>query len=160
MAGRARYTSLRAWIFSNTRASAPRLFRPLWRHRHTPPGTHEEKLHEDEKIHQDNRDIRHDNRDIRHDRADIGKDKAALADERTERNTAQRRENRDLANGNVKGAEYWSKQRAQDQHQVNADRRELHQDRKDLHADVKDRNHDVHARNHEVHKRDRDASKI
>lgn len=115
---------------------------------------------DNQQIHQDNRDIRHDNRDIHHDRADVGKDKAALADERAERNTAQRREDRDLAHGNVKGAEYWSKQRIQDQHQINADRRDLHQDRKDLHADVKDRNHDVHARNHEVHKRDHDASKI
>ena len=94
-------------------------------------------------VQQDNQQIRQDNRDIRHDRADIGKDKAALADERAERNAAQRREDRDLAKGDVKGAEYWNKQRAQDQRQVNADRKDLNKDRRDLHHDVKDRNHDV-----------------
>ncbi|WP_199029859.1 hypothetical protein [Ralstonia sp. ASV6] len=115
---------------------------------------------DNQQIRQDNRDIRHDNRDIRRDRADIGADKAALADERAERNAAQRREDRDLAHGNVKGAEYWNKQRAQDQHQINADRRDLHNDRRDLHHDVKDRNHDVHARNDEVHERNKAASKM
>lgn len=115
---------------------------------------------DNQQIRQDSRDIRHDNRDIRHDRADIGKDKAALADERAERNTAQRREDRDLANGNVKGAEYWNKQRAQDQRQVNADRRDLHQDRKDLHHDIKDRNHDVHERKDEIRERNHAASKM
>ena len=108
---------------------------------------------DNQQIRQDNRDIRHDNRDIRHDRADIGKDKAALADERAERNVAQRREDRDLANGNVKGAEYWNKQRAQDQRQINTERRDLHQDRRDLH-------HDVHARNDEARERNHAASKM
>ena len=115
---------------------------------------------DNQQIRQDNRDIRHDNRDIRHDRADIGKDKAALADERAERNAAQRREDRDLAKGDVKGAEYWNKQRAQDQCQVNADRKDLNKDRRDLHHDVKDRNHDVHARNDEVRERNHAASKM
>ncbi|AJW45412.1 hypothetical protein [Ralstonia mannitolilytica] len=115
---------------------------------------------DNQQIRQDNRDIRHDNRDIRRDRADIAKDKAALADERAERNAAQRREDRDLANGNVKGAEYWNKQRAQDQHQINAERRDLRHDRKDLRHDVKDRNHDVRARNDEVRERNHAAAKM
>ena len=78
---------------------------------------------------------------------DIGADKAALNADRAARNADQRREDRDLAKGNVAGAEYWNKKRAEEQHEVNAERRDLHHDRKDLRHDVKDRNHDVHARN-------------
>lgn len=65
----------------------------------------------------------------------------------------QRRENRDLANGNVKGAEYWNRQRAREQHQINAERHDLHQDRQQLHSTIKDRNHDVRDRNHDAHAR-------
>ena len=67
---------------------------------------------DNQQIRQDNRDIRHDNRDVRRDRADIGADKAALNADRAARNADQRREDRDLAKGNVAGAEYWNKKRA------------------------------------------------
>ena len=69
-------------------------------------------------------------------------------------------EHRDLAKGNVGGAEYWNKKRAEEQHEVNAERRDLHRDRKDLRHDVKDRNHDVHARNDEVRERNHAAAKM
>ena len=98
-------------------------------------------------VHRLNKDIRHDNRDIHSDKRDLHRDKSKLAHDRAERNYDQKRENRAIEHGNVKGAEKWDQRRRAEQGEVNADKKDIRHDQRDLNHDRADRNADVHERN-------------
>jgi hypothetical protein len=106
--------------------------------------TEQQKVNE---VHRLNKDIRHDNRDIRSDKRGLHRDKNKLAQDRAERNYDQKRENRALDHGNVKGAEKWDQRRQAEQGEVHADKKDIRQDQRDLNRDRADRNADVQQRN-------------
>ena len=75
-------------------------------------------------------------------------------------NADQSREDRDLSKGDVKGAEYWNKQRKDENAEISHDKKDL------AHSDLDVKNakarlsKDVSVRNHDVAKRNKAASKI
>jgi hypothetical protein len=108
-----------------------------------------------------NQDVRQLNTDIRNNRADVRKDSADAAHDRSDidrdealRHQDEAREDRDLADGNTKGAKYWNTQAHDESGEIKHDRKDLaHSDRDVRNAkarlakDVKVRNHDVAKRN-------------
>ena len=94
-------------------------------------------------------------------------DQRNIKAETADRNADQRRENADVKNGNIAGAQKMDAARHHEQHEINAQKKELSKDKNDLAHDRKDRNKDVAARKDErnernsaVVKRNKDASKI
>jgi len=105
-----------------------------------------------ERVEQDNRDIHRDNRDIRRDRVDLKSDAAKLKEERVERNTDLRKEERAIERGNLKAAEKYDARRRQEQKEINGIKKDIRTDRADLSKDKTDRRHDIAKRNKDAGK--------
>jgi hypothetical protein len=106
-------------------------------------------------VHQLNTDIRNNRADVRKDSADAAHDQSDIDRDQSLRNADKAREERDLRDGDTKGAAYWNRQRKDENAEIRHDRKDLaHSDRDVRNAkarlakDIKVRNHDVAKRNH------------
>jgi hypothetical protein len=97
-------------------------------------------------------DVRKDSADARHDQSDINRDDIA-------RNLDKQREEQDLARGDLNGAQYWNKQRKDENAEIRADKKDLAHSNLDvknakarLSKDISVRNNDLAKRNHAAKK--------
>lgn len=118
-------------------------------------------------VKQDNSDIRELNKDIRNNEGDLKKDKWDAAHDqrdinrdRNERSADQAREDRDLSDGDLKGAKYWNRQRKDETAEIRHDKKDLAHSRLDVHNAKGRLAKDVKVRNHDVAKRNKAAGKI
>jgi hypothetical protein len=79
---------------------------------------------ENANVRQLNTDIRNNEADVRKDSADARHDQADIDRDRLARSVDQKREDQDLARGDVKGAQYWNKQRVNENGAQSARRQE------------------------------------
>ncbi|HWW20216.1 MAG TPA: hypothetical protein VNZ06_05380 [Steroidobacteraceae bacterium] len=120
-----------------------------------------------QQVKQDNADIRQLNTDVRNNAADVRKDSADVRYDQTDinrdrltRSRDQQRENQDLARGDVKGAQYWNKQRLNENGEIKHDERNLAHSRLDVKNAKARLSKDVAVRHNDVVKRNRAAGKI
>lgn len=100
---------------------------------------------------QDAHDIRHDRRGLKQDRQDATHDRAELKQDRAQRQTLQRREDKNLAKGHTVAAERIEKKRETETREIKREKRDLGHDKKDI-------THDKRERAHDMKKRERDAA--
>jgi hypothetical protein len=98
-------------------------------------------------------DVRKDSADARHDEADINRDQAV-------RNLDKQREQQDLAGGDLKGAQYWNKQRQDENAEIKHDKKDLAHSELDVKNAKARLGKDVAIRHSDVAKRNRAAKKI
>ena len=98
-------------------------------------------------------DVRKDSADARHDHADINRDRGL-------RSLDQKREDQDLARGDVKGAQYWNKQRLNENGEIKHDEKDLAHSRLDVKNAKARLSKDISVRHNDVVKGNRAARKI
>jgi hypothetical protein len=111
-------------------------------------------------IHQLNTDIRNNQADVRKDSADARHDQADINRDRGLRSADQKREDQDLAKGDVKGAQYWNKQRLNENGEIKADKKDLAHSNLDVKNAKARLSKDISVRHTDVVKRNRAAGKI
>ena len=118
-------------------------------------------------IRSENRDIHRDNVGINKDKRDIARDQASIRSERRDVRQDQRREDADIAKGDLKGAQKLEKARQHENNEIKTAQRDIHRDRVEIAHNRKNRSHDAAARKDErveravvVAKRNHDAGAI
>jgi hypothetical protein len=96
-------------------------------------------------IHNNEGDLRRNEWDAGHDRRDINRDDAL-------RNSDLQREQRDMRDGDVSGANYWRRQAKDENAEIAHDRRDLAHSRRDIHNDKMRLAKDFKVRNHDAGK--------
>ena len=110
-------------------------------------------------IRTENRDIHRDNVGINKDKRDITRDQAAIHTDRHDAQQDQRREDGDIAKGDLKGAQKLEKARQHENTEIKAAQRNIHHDKVDIAHDRKDRSHDAAVRKDERAERDAQVTK-
>ena len=134
-----------------------------------------------DQVRQDNAQIRHDNSNVNYQKKEIAQDNAAinkdknriaadqnkLRKERAERNVDQRREDADIKNGDMQGAQVMEKKREQENREISGlKRNEEHAKndasvkRADRHQEKKELHHAREKKSADVVKRNQDAANI
>jgi hypothetical protein len=118
-------------------------------------------------VQQYNQDVHQLNTDIRNNRADMSKDEWDAAHDRRDidrddalRNADKAREERDLRDGDLKGAAYWNTQRKDENAEIRHDRKDLAHSDRDIRNDKHRLAKDEKVRHHDTVKRNRAAKKI
>ncbi|HMK86933.1 MAG TPA: hypothetical protein VK437_13320 [Steroidobacteraceae bacterium] len=111
-------------------------------------------------IQQLNQDVRNNVGDMRKDQWDAAHDRRDIDRDDTLRNADKLREERDLAAGNLKGAEYWNQQRKDENAEIRHDKRDLAHSLHDIRNDNRRLAKDVKVRHHDIDKRNRAARKV
>jgi hypothetical protein len=99
-----------------------------------------------------NKDIRNDQGDLNKNEWDAAHDQRDISRDQGERNADKQREERDLRDGDLKGAEYWNRQRKDENAEIRHDRRDLAHSRRDIRNDKARIAKDVTVRNHDAGK--------
>ena len=114
----------------------------------------------DADIRQLNTDIRNNEADVRKDSADARHDEADINRDRADRGLDWRREQQDLARGDLKGAQYWSRQFRDENAEIRHDEKDLAHSQRDVRNAEGRLAKDLSVRHHDVAKRNRAARKI
>ena len=110
-------------------------------------------------IHQLNTDIRNNAADVRKDSADARHDESDLDRDQAARSLDKRREQQDLAHGDLSGAKYWNTQRRNENAEIRHDRKDLAHSELDVRNAKGRLNKDIAVRHNDVSKRNRAARK-
>jgi hypothetical protein len=110
-------------------------------------------------VRQLNTDIRNNEADVRKDSADARHDQADINRDRGLRSLDQKREDQDLARGDVKGAQYWNKQRLNENGEIKHDEKDLAHSRLDVKNAKARLSKDISVRHNDVVKASRAGRK-
>jgi hypothetical protein len=114
----------------------------------------------DHDVHQLNTDIRNNRADMNKDQWDAAHDQRDINRDDSLRNADKVREERDLKDGNLKGAAYWNTQRKDENAEIRHDRKDLAHSDRDIRNDKTRLAKDEKVRHHDVAKRNRAAKKL
>ena len=91
----------------------------------TPAQAVQDVQQDNQDIHQLSKDIRNNDADLRKDQWDAAHDRRDIDRDDALRNADKRREERDMADGDLKGAEYWNRQRKDENAEILHDKGDL-----------------------------------
>jgi hypothetical protein len=97
-------------------------------------------------VQQLNQDIREQEGNLKRNEWDAGHDQRDIDRDEGLRNVDRAREQRDLRDGDLRGARVWSRQANDENHEIAHDRRDLAHSRRDIHTDKERLAKDFHAR--------------